>query len=85
MNRHQLSVSGGRSGSRVRLFAAVLGGAAVAAMCVLSTGLGDTGGAMVSSPAMTTGATATDAYSAPPVTSVITPRVKAKYNGGLEP
>jgi hypothetical protein len=34
---------------------------------------------------MTTGATATDAYSAPPVTSVITPRVKAKYNGGLEP
>jgi hypothetical protein len=84
MNRHQQPVPGGRSGSRVRLFAAVLGGAAVATMCALSTGFSNTGGAMVSSPAMTTGASSTVAY-ATPVTSVVTPTLKAKYNGGLEP
>lgn len=85
MNRHQQPVPSGRSGSRVRLFAAVLGGAAVATMCALSTGFSNTGGAMVSSPAMTTGASSTVAYSSTPVTSVVTPTLTAKYNGGLEP
>jgi hypothetical protein len=85
MNQHQRK-SSGQSGRRLKLFAAVVGGAAVATMCALSMGF--TNDVSASAPplsTMMTGASSTVAYPPTAVTSMVTPTMTAKYNGSYEP
>jgi hypothetical protein len=85
MNQHQRK-SSGRSGRRLKLLAAVVGGAAVATMCALSMAFSnDVSVTAGTRPTMTKGASSTVAYSATMVTTVVTPPMKAKYNGRYEP
>jgi hypothetical protein len=85
VNQHQHK-SSGQSGRRLKLLAAVVGGAAVATMCALSVGFSnDVSAAAPRESTMITGASSTVAYSATIVTSVVTPTMTAKYNGSYEP
>ncbi len=85
MNQHKLK-SSGQSGRRLKLLAAVIGGAAVATMCALSMGFSnDVSASAPRESTMITGASSTVAYSATSVTSVFTPTMTAKYNGSYEP
>ncbi len=85
MNQHQRK-SSGQSGRRLKLLAAVFGGAAVATMCALSMGFSnDVSSTAGPPPTMTTGASSTVAYSGIVVTSVVTHTMTAKYNGSYEP
>lgn len=78
--------SSGRSGRRLKLLAAVVGGAAFAAMCALSLGFSnDVSASAPRESPMITGASSTVAYSGTIVTSVFTPTMKAQYNGSYEP
>lgn len=83
-----------RSRSRTpvsKVLAATIGACATVGMVVLGTvstlpngngpGLSEAAGP----PAMSTGSTTTVAYSAPSVSGVASPTLRAKYFGGLEP
>jgi hypothetical protein len=85
VNQHQHK-SSGQSCRRLKLLAAVVGGAAVATMCALSMGFSnDVSATAGPPPTMTTATSSTVAYSATMVTPVVTPTMKAKYNGSYEP